>query len=108
MYVEIFTKSDENEESRGKTTWMNTHTMIPSIELRETTASHLGSPPWYVEVKGTDWRELTSGDRGGEMRSNRYELQLHLTPTELAALTNFALLNRLVEVVPAQLAPKLS
>jgi hypothetical protein len=100
MYAEIHVKSEDNESSRGKTTWLNTGDAMPSIKILRTKPEHLGRPPWHVQLSANGYRELGSGQRGGEWRGNKYKLQVELTHAEVAALVNFALVNGLIQVVP--------
>ncbi len=102
MYVQIFAKSEENETSRGKTSWFNAGKKLPTITLLSTRPTHLGSPPWHLQIDGSQNREASSGMNNGEYRAYDYELTLELTPTDLAALVNFALTNGLVKVTAAK------
>lgn len=99
MYVQIIAKSEDNDRSNGKRSWLNTGSEVPDIALIATEATHLNSPPWHVQLKASDWRLFGSGDRGGETRANNYFLEVELTPADLAAIVNFALKKKLVEVV---------
>lgn len=107
MYVQIFAKS-ENGPSTGKTSWFNTGDKLPPIELVSTNPTHLGSPPWHLRLRASESRELTSGERGGEMRGKNYTLEFELTPADLATLVNFAISRGLIEVAatPQALNPK--
>jgi hypothetical protein len=97
MYVEILAKS-EDAPSRGKSTRFNTATTMFSVELCTDELAHLDSPPWYLQCRAEGSRDLSSGERGGEMRTNKYRLELQLTPSDLTRLFQFALSKGLLEV----------
>jgi hypothetical protein len=89
MYAEIKAKSD-TESSRGKATCLNTGQRELALELKTSSPEHLGKPAWYLQLSARGYREQGTGERGGDVRGIEYSLELHLTPTEVAAIATFA------------------
>lgn len=100
MYAEIHSKSEINDESSGKTMWVNSDAL--DIQIDATSPKHLESPPWHIVVKAEMTEEKSSGTRsrslmGGETyRAVNRKLEIQLTPDDLSALLNFALTNGLL------------
>lgn len=105
MYVEIHAKSD-SESSRGKTAWLNTGNLRATIAIKRSNGEHLGSPEWYLQLNAKGYREVGTGDRGGDVRGTDYRLEIQLTPSEVAHIVDFALHNSLVSAVAAPSVPQ--
>src|SRR4051812_5240991 len=102
MYVEILARSDDNEESKGKKSWLNTGLQVPAIELLS--AKGKRQADWHVRLKASDWRLQGTGDLGGETRATKYAVRIDFTSDDLVAIVDFALKNSLVRVVPGKVA----
>lgn len=96
MYVEIHARSEFNEESPGRTTWVNADSL--DIQVASTAPKHLGFPPWHIEIKAKNFLELSNGDRGGEYKGVTRSMEVHLTPADLSRLVNLALAKGLLSV----------
>lgn len=103
MYAEIHSKSENNDESSGKTMWVNSDAL--DIQIDATSPKHLKSPPWHIVVKAEMTEEKSSGARspwsplGGETyRAVNRTLEIQLTPDDLSALLNFGLTNGLLSL----------
>jgi hypothetical protein len=98
MYVEIKSKSKDNEKSRGKTTWFNTGSELPLLRVESVRAEHLGHPKWHVCLNDDQQREVGNGERFGDPKSYEYKFEMQLTPKDLAEIVQFALTKGLVKV----------
>ena len=97
MYVAITSQNSENE-SRGKTSWINVDIDSHALAVSTSSAEHLGFPKWHVELNAYCTREYSNGDRGGDMLSIDYDLKIQLTPKEILALVRFAISEDLVSI----------
>ena len=98
MYVEIHSRSEVDEDSRGLPLWMN---IEPStVAVVRSRPEHLGGPPWHIEITAEQYIEQSSGKRseGLKYRAAKRTLQLQLTPSDLSRLLDVALSNGLLQV----------
>jgi hypothetical protein len=97
MYVDIHSRdasdSTQDRSKPGKSMWVNE----PGFEMKlcRTEASHLGNPPWYVEIKGETTEERITEN---SYRATWRELKLQLTPADFDKLLTFALQHGLIEL----------
>ena len=96
MYVEINSRNEENQDSAGKTSWVNTEE--PKWLLSTAAAPHLGKVAWHVNITTQATYQLSSGERGGESKAVIRKLEVHLTPKDVATLLRLVLANGLVEL----------
>jgi hypothetical protein len=96
MYVEIHSRSETDEESSGKTMWVNASTQKVAIET--SAPEHLGAPPWHIEVVGKTYVEYSNGHYGGNYKGVIRRLLLQLTPEDVAELVNVAFANGLLDI----------
>lgn len=104
MYAEIHAVDFHAPSNTGKKTWVNSSNA--KLELVRTPASHLGKPAWYVVARAQSSELIGSGNRGGNFRDIERNLELHLTPTDLQRILDFALAEGLVQF-SAVIAPTL-
>lgn len=71
--------------------WEISRLLSDAAERAILDGSELITQLWHVRIDASVWREMSSGERGGEMRRNNYKFEVVLTPTDLAALVSFAL-----------------
>lgn len=95
MYAQIHAKSDVNDDSPGKTMWVNEDNV--QIEFSSSAPKHLDSPPWHIELKAQSYEEST-GERGGEWKAITRTLEVHLTPADISKLLDVVLKNGLLSV----------
>jgi hypothetical protein len=87
-----------DEDSSGKTTWLNIET--PTIEIARSRPGHIGAPPWHIEITAEQYVELSNGSRSDGLgyRATIRTLQLQLTPADLSRLLDVALSNGLLQL----------
>lgn len=95
MYVCIHAKSDWNDESPGKTMWVNQSDF--QIAHSSSAPKHFDAPPWHIEIK-VEENEFSGGERGGDGRSITRKLEVHLTPADVAKLLEVLTKNGLLSV----------
>ena len=98
MYAEIHSKSELDDDSSGKTMWVNIDT--PTVEVARSRPKHLGAPPWHIEITAKEYVEHSNGSRsdGSGYRAVIRTLQLQLTPTDLSRLLDVAFSNGLLQL----------
>lgn len=85
MYISINSKAEFGpDDGPGKTTWVNDDPKW--IVLRDTTPSHLGDPPWHIEVSLEHAVHHASGARTGNLVSVVRNAKLELTPDDIDAI----------------------
>lgn len=86
MYVSILSKSDINDESKGKEVSVGVED--PKMEVLRTLSAHIDDPAWIVEVAAQNWLEYSSGARtlGESYKAVTRTLKLQLTPADVANL----------------------
>lgn len=95
MYISI-NSSNEDNTGAGKSMWVNSD--IEDLRLSKEPAEHLGSPPWYLEFKGSTYEDRGSGARGGNITSFIKKVEVQLTPADIVVLLNFALKHNLLSL----------
>ena len=95
MYILINAKSNLNDQSPGKTMWMNQSDI--QIAHSSSAPKHLEAPLWHIEIKAEELDE-SWGERGGEERSITRKLEVHLTPADIAKLLEVLTKNGLLSV----------
>jgi len=101
MYVDIHARDasgfEQDRSKPGKSMWVNEPDF--KMALVKTPATHLGSPPWHIELKGE-----TTEEKGGEFsyRATWRELQVQLTPSDLNKLFAFALEHGLLQITATE------
>lgn len=93
MYAEIHAVTEENTDSPGKRSFVNTGDY--ELAVGELPAKHLGDPDKYLEVTAESSQWIGTGERGGEDRTIRRKLTLHLLEEDLNEIFRFALKNDL-------------
>lgn len=89
MYAQIHAVTEEDEDSPGKTSWVNTDQFELSIGTPP--ASHLGDPKKFLELKAETSHWIGTGARGGEDRTIRRNLTIQLLEQDLDQILCFAL-----------------
>lgn len=98
MLVKIKSKTVDSESS-GKTLWV-LHWPEDSLKLHVPFKGGIGSCPWAVTISGTNVRDHGTGQRGGDRKEVESQLMIELSPTDIASIVNFAIMNGLVQVSP--------
>jgi hypothetical protein len=98
MYVEIHSKSEVDDESAGKSTWVNV--ALSKIEVFHSSPEHLNAPPWHIEITAEQRIQYSSGERSDGLgyRAVIRELHVQLTPADLSALLETALSSELLHL----------
>lgn len=99
MYVEIHSKDEYRDSSRGKSTWVNAD--IEKLRVETTAPKHLDSPPWHVVIEATMIHETSSGIRsvtGETLRAVARRVEVQLTPADVVTLVNLVLARGLLSV----------
>lgn len=99
MYAEIHSRSEVDDDSPGKRSWVNAENF--QVELLATTPEHPNKPPWHLVVKAT----MTEGKSPytGRLTGESYKaiirnLEIHLTPQDISRLLEFATANKLLSI----------
>jgi hypothetical protein len=102
MYAEIHAKSALNENSAGKTMWIDAQEI--SVECSTSTSTHPDSLPWHLKIHANSYDESV-GPRNDEMKAFSRKLVIHLTPEDLSKILSVALERRLISISVAKDAP---
>ena len=89
MYAQIHAVTEEDEDSPGKTSWINTDQFELSIGTPP--ASHLGDPKKFLELKAETSHSIGTGARGGEDRTIRRNWTIQLLEQDIDQILRFAL-----------------
>ncbi len=103
MYAEIHSKSEVNEDSSGKKSWVSSNKF--EVELLTTAPDHLSNPPWHIvikaqmlDIRGPDYNFLGMFGGGGTDRTVNRKLEIQFTPEDLSRLLEFATANKLLAI----------
>ena len=89
MYAEIHSKSEVNEVSSGKKSWVSSNKF--EVELLTTAPNHPSNPSWSIVVKGR-----MTDDEGSDFVQRKLEIRFF--PADISRILEFATANKLLAI----------